>query len=211
MAPLTPRRIEERNPSMRGRASLPNSVARRAADRPSSLNQAPPRQQRSEIHPTVIDLTGEDSDAEPEDRRPQRAEGAATLTLQPRRRHNPTFDQPADGPHRDIPRKRKRTLSMETQVSPAPPSPPDATCTVCDEVVRARDLVQLLGCDHAPKVCKICFTGWVRAQLDTTVSDSIECPAYGCPYVIVYQDVQQHANTEVLEKYDFHLFKEKLY
>jgi len=129
----------------------------------------------------VIDLTGEDSDAEPDGRRPQRTEAATTLPDQLQRREDPAFEQP------------------------------DATCTACDEAVRARDLVQLLGCGHKPKVCKACFTSWVKAQLDLTVSDSIKCPAHGCPYVIIYQDVQEYTNAEVLHKYDSHHLTEELY
>ena len=74
-------------------------------------------------------------------------------------------------------------------------------CVVCFDTLTVENTPNrniTTSCDHEPDVCTICLSTSISTQFTSKVWDQIDCPT--CGERLGYQDVQEFADSEVLER-----------
>ncbi|KAH8726901.1 hypothetical protein GQ44DRAFT_612785 [Phaeosphaeriaceae sp. PMI808] len=82
---------------------------------------------------------------------------------------------------------------------------PKRTCEVCDDSYPISELPSLAQCDHPPKVCATCYSGWVAAQLQESSWREAKCPEAKCKTMLSYYEVQQVVAPDTFQQYDTYI------
>ncbi|KAF2025622.1 hypothetical protein EK21DRAFT_29149, partial [Setomelanomma holmii] len=75
-------------------------------------------------------------------------------------------------------------------------------CAVCETCHAVNGLPSLADCEHPPKTCAECYTGWIAAQLEGSNWAGVKCPETKCKVRLTYYEIQQIASTDMFQKYD---------
>jgi hypothetical protein len=75
-------------------------------------------------------------------------------------------------------------------------------CAVCGDGFPISELPSLAECEHPPRTCADCYSGWVTAQLQGSGWREAKCPEGECKIKLAYYEVQQIATPEIFQQYD---------
>ncbi|KAH4191043.1 hypothetical protein HBI23_230560 [Parastagonospora nodorum] len=99
----------------------------------------------------------------------------------------------------DLPRAKRRA---RPEAPPAPAPPVMRHCEACLEDFPTEEFPQLNGCQRVPNLHILCFARWIAVRVaETTQHRNITCPC-GCGTVLTRENVEQYAESNILQAYD---------
>lgn len=75
-------------------------------------------------------------------------------------------------------------------------------CVVCGDSCATSGLPSLADCEHPPRTCSECFSGWLTAQLQDSGWRKAKCPDSECTVKLTYHEIQHLATPQIFGQYD---------